>query len=306
MNLIQPKKLKFGDTIGLLSASGIIRDISLIENSAKYFQKYGFKTIISESSYKKFRYCAGSDEDRLNEIHKFFLDDNINAIVCTRGGYGLLRIIDKLDYNIVINHPKILCGYSDITSLLLMLYKKTGMVCFHGAMTCGDFGYDNVSDFTENSFWNTLTGKDLHSFVADNNGKIIRKGFATGTLWGGNLATIASMIGLDFIPDEKFVLFIEDVNEPAYKIDRMLTQLFNCEKFAENTVGIAVGEFSDVDRMDYVEDILSEISQKYQLPCCNGFKISHDKEKITLPIGVKCNFSADDKIITISDKVFQD
>ena len=253
MNLIKPKKLQKGDTIGLLSVSGDIRNVKNIENAAKYFQSLGYKTVISDTTYRKFRYHAGSDEERVKNLEEFFQDDKIDAIVCTRGGYGVIRILEKINYDIIKNHPKILCGYSDITALLLYIYKKTGMVCFHGAMANGDFGGEKISKFTEKSFFETLSYSKTLSFKA--NGKVFNKGNASGVLWGGNLATIASMVGLDFIPDEKFILFLEDVNEPAYKIDRMFTQLFNVEKIRKNLAGLALGVFSDLEKKNFVDDM---------------------------------------------------
>lgn len=303
MNLIKPKKLQKGDTIGLLSVSGDIRNVKNIENAAKYFQSLGYKTVISDTTYRKFRYHAGSDEERVKNLEEFFQDDKIDAIVCTRGGYGVIRILEKINYDIIKNHPKILCGYSDITALLLYIYKKTGMVCFHGAMANGDFGGEKISKFTEKSFFETLSCSKTLSFKA--NGKVFNKGNASGVLWGGNLATIASMVGLDFIPDEKFILFLEDVNEPAYKIDRMFTQLFNVEKIRKNLAGLALGVFSDLEKKNFVDDMFKEYAKTLQIPCCEGFLISHEENKFTLPIGVNCEFSADKKIIETTERAFE-
>ncbi len=303
MNLIKPKKLQKGDTIGLLSVSGDIRNVKNIENAAKYFQSLGYKTVISDTTYRKFRYHAGSDEERVKNLEEFFQDDKIDAIVCTRGGYGVIRILEKINYDIIKNHPKILCGYSDITALLLYIYKKTGMVCFHGAMANGDFGGEKISKFTEKSFFETLSYSKTLSFKA--NGKVFNKGNASGVLWGGNLATIASMVGLDFIPDEKFILFLEDVNEPAYKIDRMFTQLFNVEKIRKNLAGLALGVFSDSEKKNFVDDMFKEYAKILQIPCCEGFLISHEEDKFTLPIGVNCEFSADKKIIETTERAFE-
>lgn len=303
MNLIKPKKLQKGDTIGLLSVSGNIRDIETVENAAEYFQNIGFKTVISETSYKNFRYMAGSDKERIDEIHKFFSDKNINAIVCTRGGYGLIRIIPFLNYELIAKNPKIICGYSDITALLLMIYKNTGMICFHGAMASGDFGSNEKSDFTVNSFFKTLTTNEGLEFHSEN-GDTIYRGEAKGILWGGNLATIASMAGLNFIPDEDFIFFVEDVNEPAYKTDRMFTQLLNINKFKNNLKGLVVGQFTDVDNESYVRELLTDVSFDLKIPTADNFLISHEKDKITLPIGVNCLFNANEKNLTVNEKIF--
>ncbi|MBQ2644678.1 LD-carboxypeptidase [bacterium] len=304
MNLIKPKKLEKGDTIGLLSVSGNVSDIESINRAERYFNSLGYKTFISDTTYKTCRYNAGTDSDRLKALHDFFLNDYINAIVCTCGGYGVLRIIKNVNYDIIKNNPKIFCGYSDITNLLLMIYKRTGLITFHSPMASGDFGLENISKFTEDSFLNALTINDEKTFYADEYGQILKSGKAQGILWGGNLATISSMVGLDFIPNEKFIFFVEDINESAYKIDRMLTQLFNVKNFSDNIAGIAVGIFSGVDNIDFVQEVIKEFAEKYQIPACNGFKISHEYDKFTLPIGLKCIFSADEKSIQIQETPF--
>ena len=246
---------------------------------------------------------AGNDKERIDEIHNFFLDKNIDAIVCTRGGYGLLRIIPHLDYELIAKNPKIICGYSDITALLLMIYKNTGMVCFHGAMASGDLGQAEKSDFTVNSFFKTLSTEEKLTFSSEN-GSTIYQGTANGVLWGGNLATIASMAGLDFIPDEDLILFVEDVNEPAYKIDRMFTQILNIKELKNNLKGLVVGQFSDVDREIYVKELLTEISSDLKIPTADNFLISHEKDKFTLPIGANCTFNANEKTLTVNEKLF--
>lgn len=304
MNLIKPKKLQQGDTIGILSVSGDIRDYSRITESVKYFQNKGFKVKVSDTTSKKFRYHSGTDNERVSALQDFFLDNEIDAIVCSRGGYGVLRILNDINYNIIAENPKILCGYSDITALLLMIYKKTGMVSFHGAMANGDFGEKNVSEFTEKSFFKTLTKSEILTFSAGKKGKTLKNGNAQGILWGGNLATIASMAGLDFLPDEKFVFFVEDVNEPPYKVDRMFTQLFNLEKFAKNLSAVALGEFSGIEKMNTVYDVVLEYANRYNLPCCSGFAISHEADKYTLPIGLQCLFDADKKLIVTKESAF--
>ena len=305
MNLIKPKKLKKGDTIGLLSISGDIREPERIEKAKNYFEKKGFKVVVSDTTYKKYRYMAGKDEDRLNELHSFFSDKDIDAIVCTRGGYGVIRLIDKIDYELIRNNPKILVGYSDITALLTMIYKKTGMLTFHGAMANGDFGEDEVSEYTERNFFEAIETLKEHSKLKSGSvSKVYSGGNAEGILWGGNLATLSSLAGQDFVPGEKFILFLEDINEPVYKIDRMMTQLLNLPEFKKNIAGIVLGQFTDVDNEGYLEDFFRELAEALKVPISSGFLISHEKDKLTIPIGCNVKFDADSSIIEILDDVF--
>lgn len=305
MNIIKPKKLQIGDTIGLLSVSGCIKEIERIENAKKYFEGKGFNVVISDTTYEKYRYMAGDDEHRLNQLHKFFADDNIDAIVCTRGGFGAIRLIKDIDYDLIKNNPKIFVGYSDITALLAMVYKKTGLITFHGPMANCDFGEDSVNEFTEKSFFSLLYNIEAKGVYEANEGfKTYYPGIVDDAiLWGGNLSTIASLTGMDFIPDEKFVLFLEDLNEPAYKIDKMLTQLLNIDRFKQNLSAVALGKFTGIEDVSCLDELFDEIAKRLKIPFANNFSISHEKEKYTLPVGIKCQFNADKATIELKEIV---
>ncbi len=208
MKTIKPKKLQKGNTIGILAVSGRIKEYERIEKAKTYFEKEGYKTVISDTCKTSHRYMAGNnDEECLKALHSFFSDKSINAILCARGGYGTLRLINKIDWNLIKNNSKIFAGYSDITVLLNMIYKKTGLITFHSAMANGDFGAD-IEEYTKNSFFNTLKGS-AGCFTAEK-GTVFKKGIAKGKLWGGNLASFVSLCGMDFIPDEDLILFLED------------------------------------------------------------------------------------------------
>jgi len=147
-------------------------------------------------------------------------------------------------------------------------------------MINGDFGND-ISDFTFQNFKKALMNDDVLEF----DGNVLKEGCAEGISFGGNLATLTSLCGVDFLPENDFILFVEDLNEPAYKIDRMLTQLSNIEVFCEHIKGVVFGEFSDVDNYDYLQEIKFEFSQQHNIPALDGLKITHSKDKITVPIG---------------------
>lgn len=139
MKILKPRKLKKGGTIGLLSVSGEVKELSQLENAKNYFENQGFKVKISKNSEKKHNYLCGTDEERLKALQDFFLDEEISAIIATRGGYGALRLVNKIDYEIIKKNPKIFAGHSDITALSLMFFKKTGLVTFSSPMACADF-----------------------------------------------------------------------------------------------------------------------------------------------------------------------
>ena len=285
MNLIKPKNLEVGDTIGILATAGAVEDKENVLRAKKFFENKGYKVVLSENIFDEFRYLSGTDEKKIEEFHKFFSDPNIDAIICMRGGYGAVRLIKKIDYDLIKNNPKIFCGYSDISALSAMILKKSNLMTYWGPLAQSDFGVENPNEFTINSFFDAVTNNELvYAPVKD---KIYHQGDAQGILWGGNLGTIVSLCGQDFLPDEDFIFFAEDLNEVAYKIDKMMTQLMNIDQFVQYCKGIVLGDFLDMDNEQWLDELFIEIGNKLNVPVIGGFKITHDVEKITLPYGAK-------------------
>lgn len=282
MNIIKPAKLQRGDTIGILATSGPIEsNKEKVLIALEFFQENGYKVLLSENIFTKDRYLAGSDEKRAEELHKFFKNPNINAIICLRGGYGALRIINKIDYTLIRENPKIFCGHSDITALNAMILKHSGLMTYSGPMIMSDFARETILPYTADEFFKALT-KDTIEFKIDN---VIKKGNAEGILWGGNLSTLVSLCGLDFIPDEKFIFFVEDLNEPVYKIDKMFTQLMNIEKFRKNIQAVILGEFIETDNENWLKILFNELGEKLNVPVVEKRGITHHSRKLTLPYG---------------------
>lgn len=298
MNIIKPKKLNINDTIGILALSGCIEEQNKIFKAQKYLESKGFKVVLSKNIFDKERYLAGSDEKKVEELQNFFSDTSINAILCARGGYGVIRLLEKIDFSLIKNNPKIFAGYSDVSALLTMIYKKTGLITFHSPMASGDFGDEKICEYTENSFFKTLTSTSPINIAPENNSFEYYSGVDEGILFGGNLASITSLCGMDFIPDENFIFFAEDLNEPAYKIDKMFTQLFNIEKFKQNIKGLVLGDFLNTEK-EYFSEFIKELAQKHQIPTLDGFKITHAKEKLTLPTGAKAILDTNNKILHV-------
>ncbi len=293
MNLIKPKSLKKGDTIGFLTISGPVENIEKVENAKKYFEEQGYNVIISDTTYTQKGFLAADDEVRLAQLHEFFADNEIDAIICTRGGYGAIRLLEKIDYNLIKKNPKIFAGFSDITAFLTVFTTNCGLKTFHSPMPCFNFGEEKVSDITSTSFFQTLTSNETFKTPLD--GEIYNKGLSKGILWGGNLATLASMVGLNFVPDEAFILFLEDVNEPAYKVDRYLTQLMFDKKFKKNISGIVLGNFSNLDDKTLFDEIFYELGKKTNIPIISGLKTGHIQEQITIPLGVTVELNTQTK-----------
>lgn len=300
MNLIKPKKLNKGDTIGIISLSGAIETKETILRAKNYFENKGYKVVLSENIFDKNRYLAGTDEKKIEELHKFFKNPSINMILCSRGGYGAIRILDRIDWKIIKNNPKVFAGYSDVSAIESMILTKTGLITFYAPIAQKDFGGTSVSKFVEKSFFKTLTNVDDLAISPDKRKtKTYYSGSAKGILWGGNLATIATMCGLNFIPDDKFIFFAEDIEEDTYEIDRLFSQLLNIEKFRNNIEGIILGDFLDVKNKKHLDELFFEIGERIQKPILSGFKITHAKDKITLPYGANACFSTKDKLLHI-------
>lgn len=337
MNLIKPKKLNKGDTIGIIALSGAIENKENILRAKKYFENKGYKVILSENIFDINRYLAGTDEKKVQELHKFFKNPDIKMILCARGGYGAIRLLDKIDWQIIKNNPKIFAGYSDASAIESMILTKTGLITFYAPMAQSDFGCssrsmiasaclsqaeqdelndsdvrvckanstgacEDISKFTEKSFFRTLTTITEIEFKPDKRkAKVYGEGKAKGILWGGNLATITSMCGLDFIPNDKFIFFAEDLGEDTYKIDKMMTQLLNIDKFRQNLQGIILGDFLDIKNTKHFDELFYEIGDKYKIPIISGFQITHARRKITLPYGAIAEFSTKSKTLIVQN-----
>lgn len=291
MNIIKPKKLNIGDTIAIIAPSGDC-DSNKIINAKKYFENKGYNVKLSLNISKQNNYLAGSDNDRANAINQAFADNDVNAIVCARGGYGALRLVNKIDYDLIRKNPKIFCGYSDITILSTILLKRAGLITFSGPMAQSDFSTDLICSYTENSFFKTLSSNLIEICPKSPKCYGIQKS-TEGIIWGGNLSSIVSLCGIDFIPDEKFIFFAEDLNEPVYKIDRYFTQLFNIENFKNNIQAIVLGDFLDIDSSEYFDALFENIAKEYNIPIVSGFAITHNNEKDTVPIGAFARLNGD-------------
>lgn len=301
MNLIKPKRLNKGDTIGIIALSSAVTDKKSLVKAKKYLETKGYKVVLSENIFDKNRYLAGSDEKKVQELHRFFQDKSINAILCARGGFGAIRLLDKIDWNIIKNNPKIFAGYSDVTAIESMILTNTGLITFYSPVAQKDFGAETVSKLTEKSFFNAIQNtNELKVQPSKQKSKTYYEGCAKGILWGGNLATVATMCGLDFIPDENFIFFAEDIDEDTYEIDRLVSQLLNIEKFKKNIQGIILGDFLDVKNKKHLDELFYEIGNKYKIPVLSGFKITHATDKITIPYGANAEFSTEDKVLLIA------
>ena len=297
MNLIKPKKLNKGDTIAIIAPAGAVIP-EKISKAISYFEGNGFIVKTGKNLYKSNNCMAGSDEERLEDLHEAFSDSEVKAIVCARGGYGCLRLINKIDYELIKNNPKIFCGYSDITILNAMLLRHANFVTFSGPMAQSDFSSSPVEKYTEDSFYKNLTQNEI-VITAENANSYGNLKSAEGVLFGGNLSTITSLCGTNFLPADDFIFFAEDLNEPAYKIDRYFTQLINIKDFKDKVKAVVLGDFLDVDDENYLNHIFKQLSAELNVPVISGYPITHAEKKATIPYGASAKL--DNNTLIISD-----
>jgi muramoyltetrapeptide carboxypeptidase len=294
MEIIKPEKLKRGDVIGIISPSSPLSDKTRLDAGISYFEKMGYAVKVGTNSKKESGYLAGTDEERVEDIHNMFLDKKVKLIICLRGGYGASRLLDKIDYDIVKNNPKIFCGYSDITVLQNAFYKKTGLITFAGPMVGVDF-YKDISEFTEKNFWNTVTGREpiiLNGPLGERLSSF-RSGIAEGKLIGGNLSMFASLIGTEYLPEaEGKILFLEEIGEVPYRIDRMLNQL-RLSGYLGKINGIILGRFIDCIESDpqskslKLEEVMDDyFANNFHAPVLNNLSHGHINDNLTIPIGI--------------------
>lgn len=291
---LKPKKLKIGDKIAIITPSGYVSYQEKFAQAKEYFENKGLKVKIFKNAKKQDNYLGGSDKERLDDFMQAFRDETVDAIFTSRGGYGAMRILDKIDYEVIKNHPKIFVGYSDITAFHAALFKKAGLITFLAPFGVADFGSKKVDKYTEECFFNNLSQNNKEVLENVFEYKCFNKGDVSGELVGGNLTLINSLLSTPYSIDfENKILFIEDVNEPLYKIDRLLTQLYLAGIFSK-VKGVLIGKFSSNEKEfeNNLFKFLKDFSKKINIPFGYGFSSSHETEKNTLPLNVCYEFSA--------------
>lgn len=299
------KKLKTGATIGLVSPASP-EDNDKIKKAISFFQSHGFKVKEGKHIYDKLGYLAGCDKDRANDLMDMFLDKDIDMILCVRGGYGCMRLLPLLDFNIIKNNPKIFMGFSDITVLLNTIASKCNLTTFHGPM-----GTSNLNDLeTFKSFFDSITCTNPYTILNPCSNKLICKnpGHAQGKIIGGNLSLIASTLGTPYEIDTKDnILFIEDVNERPYSIDRMLTQLSLSKKLQECS-GFIIGQFTNCNPSNpkkslSINELIEDKILSLNKPTLLNFMSGHDYPKLTLPIGANAKINCTTPSLEILEPV---
>lgn len=319
---LKPKPLKPGDHVAIIAPS-TPADLIKVKRSEKGLRALGLNPIFYPSCFEHHGHLAGTDEIRLKDLHDAFAAPEIKGIICMKGGSGATRLLDKIDYNLVKSNPKLFIGYSDITALHLAFQSQCNMVTIHGPMALSDmFIYENDSVILDpyTSAWykkNIFEAKPLDT-VENPSGhalKTIYGGMATGDLVGGNLSLLISTLGSPYEIDTKDkIIFIEEVREAAYVVDRMLSALALAGKF-KDAAGIILGTFTHCNpekKESYsgrdlsLEEIFDEVIRPWKKPTIVNLYGGHNTPQLSFPLGVRVTLDADQQRITFLESAFQE
>ncbi|MGE8203852.1 S66 peptidase family protein [Heyndrickxia sp. NPDC080065] len=310
MNRIKGKRLKLGDTIGLTAPSSPAKS-EIVPEAIQAVENLGFKVKVGETCYAEYGgYLAGTSELRANEINEMFANPQIDAILCLRGGYGSPQLLQHIDYQNISQHPKLFIGYSDITALHTAILQNSGLATIHGPMAASDLARD-CSDYTREFLLRVLTTNEPVGKIYNPEGIAIEslvEGVAEGEIVGGNLALVSALMGTPYELDTKGkLLFLEDVGEEPFKVDRMLTQLALAGKL-EDAAGIIFGTFTECESINYSRgfnmiDVFKNIAAPFNKPTIYNVQAGHCDTKMTLPFGVKARLDATNKELIIEESV---
>jgi muramoyltetrapeptide carboxypeptidase len=314
--VIKPARLKAGDTVGLVCPAAPAYSKETVQVIVESMQALGFKVKMGKHVWDRYGYLAGKDADRAADLNAMFADSSVQAIVCIHGGWGCARLLPLLDYDTIRKNPKVLIGYSDITALLLGIYSQTGLVTFHGPE-----GAATWNTFTVNYFRKVLMQAEAALFEnpkiqGDNLTQVTDRittlytGKAQGRLLGGNLTVLSHLLGSKYLPNwNGSLLFLEDVQEDVYSMDRMITHLKLCGALNE-MAGFVFGKCTKCASSESygsltLEDVFDDHIKPLNKPAFSGAMIGHISHKFTIPVGVEAEMDASTGTIRLLESAVQ-
>ncbi|MBK1440843.1 LD-carboxypeptidase [Parapedobacter sp. ISTM3] len=313
---IYPPRIRKGDTVGIITPSSPLLSDEGYAIADKNISKLGLRIKWGQHVGQKYGHLAGKDEDRIADIHRMFADPDVKAIVCLRGGSGSTRLLDKLDYGLIARNPKIFLGYSDITAFHQAIHTQTGLVTFHGAVANSVWTPMVIEQFEQLFFYGKVPDYARLEMQVHAKGRLqraiqtITPGIAEGKLLGGNLTVLTTLAGSTYFPDfEDSILFLEDVGEEPYRIDRMLSQLALSGALGK-IKGFIFGKCTDCEarypsKSLTLEQILNDYVLALGIPAYQGALIGHIDEQLILPVGARVRIDAAKGSITVLDNIFR-
>lgn len=307
----KPPRLTPGARVALLAPSGCVLEQDDLDRSADLCRALRLEPVLMPSAHKRFGYLAGTDQERLADLQSALNDASLTALWCIRGGFGLTRILRRLDFTSLAGNPRILLGYSDITALLLPAYRAAGLVTFHGPVARNGLTPFARERLERVLFDPTPAGKlplppARPGVVVPREPRTVtlQSGIAEGTLLGGNLTLIQCLIGTGKLPSfEGAILFIEDIGEDLYRVDRILAHLRDAG-LLDRLAGLVVGHFTDLRRSTgdgarSFHEVLLDYIEPLGIPAAFGFPIGHVDDQWTLPLGVTARLDATAGTLTL-------
>ncbi len=297
-NTILPCRLQTGDSVALITPAFIASE-DQIRQAVTRLEALGLKVINMAVNQQNDGYFASSAPEMVAKLHAAFSDSTIKAIISARGGYGCARLLPFLDWDLIAANPKIVLGFSDVTALLIAIQQQTGIVTFHGPSASMPWPQSTLDSLQEILFTG-VAARYPHSAET----KILRKGSATGELIGGNLSVLASLIGSPYVPIDwrNKILFLEDVHEEVYRLDRMLMQL-KLANILPNLKGLIFGRFNEcptrVTNSFTIMQLQERITQDLNIPVLTNVMFGHQPEMFTFPIGITALLDANEGYIKL-------
>ena len=293
------KPLTSGARVALIAPAGPLQKAEDLPRARENVRTLGWNAVVAAHAEDRIGYLAGNDRDRLSDINRALRDPDIDAVWCLRGGYGIVRILSSIDYDAISRSPKAIIGYSDITALHAAVQRKCELITYHGPTA-----REPLSDFSRDSFQRAVVAHTDSCGTAPS-AREINPGAAEGRLVGGNLAVLASLCGTSFMPDlTDGILVLEDINEPVYRIDRMLQQL-KLSGALNGCKAIAFGEC--VKCPDDAggggrpfDDVLGEVARELGVPCLAGIPIGHIDQQWTIPLGALATLDTGTRSLTVT------
>jgi muramoyltetrapeptide carboxypeptidase len=311
--LLKPERLQPGDVVGIVAPASAPPDPQAVDRAIAQVERMGFTPKLARHARSRHGYLAGSDRERAGDLMAMFTERTVRGILCVRGGYGAARLVERLDYAVIRRHPKVFAGYSDITTLHCAFARRAGLVSFHAPMLNEGLGAAKYPEFSTRAFLRCVSeAKPAGSVSVGYPGKtvdIVRRGVAEGRLIGGNLSVLVATLGTPIQPPFRGrILFLEDVGERPYRLDRMLTHLLNAG-LLQQVAGIAVGLNVDCEdplaakAKEYRQssaDVWQERLKPLGVPVVIGLPFGHQPFNVTLPVGIRARLDANrgDLIIT--------
>ncbi len=315
LELLKPKSISKGDKVGLISPSAAMAEGMQIRFAIETLEALEFKVVTGKYVAQRHGHLAGTDEERASDMNDMFSDPEIKMIICIRGGSGAARILPLINYDNIKENPKPFLGYSDITALHMAIHAQTGLITFHGPNGSGSWNGFNVSQFEKLFFerekirYQNEEVKSDDLVAKQNRIQTIRSGIVEGKIIGGNLTVLTALAGSPYLPDFKDkILFLEDIQEQPYKIDRMFSTL-KLMGALDKISGFIFGQCTQCQPSDgygslTIEQILDDYILPLNIPAYYGAMIGHIPKQFIIPIGARVAMDADYGIIELKEEVF--